>query len=338
MGANRYITWRLYKLNLLRRTLMSGLKELNQAKKHKSINKSTWRMWLDLMGCHFRYDANLLDYISFEYYRLPHAERDSFLTTYRGVLYSLKVNDQQSANTFHDKPKFNSSFSQFVSRQWIDTRVCSKAQIEEFIALNGSVIAKPFNGTEGYGIFIVHHETAAEREQLLSNIDSGQHYILEELLRNHPDIAKLNPHALNTLRIVTITDKDKNVHLLCTVIRIGGSGSIIDNLSQGGIVCPIDAQTGKICQHGIDLWGKKFTHHPESHIELSNYQIPLWQQVINTVKEAATKTDGVRYVGWDIAVTSDGRVEIIEANPSPGVQLLQSDGKGRWNTIKRISI
>lgn len=332
-----YIKWRLYRLNLLRRSLLHGIQDINQIKSLKCISKSTLKIWADLMLSHFRYDANLLDYISFGFYDLPHNQRDAFVTTYRGLQYSLAVNNQTKAQIFHDKPKFNETFSKFVYREWLDTRSSSLEQIDAFISRNKRVIAKPFNGTEGNGIFIVDDNSSQDKTKIFDLINNGHHHVLEEVVKNHPAINALNPHALNTLRIVTILDEKNKVHILCTVLRIGVSGSIIDNLSQGGIVCPIDATAGTICKNGIDLWGKEYTCHPESKISLLGYQIPLWEEVLNVINQAASIVQEVKYVGWDIAITDKDSIEIIEANPNPGVQLLQSDGVGRWQRFKDIN-
>lgn len=335
--SSLYVKWRLYRLNLLRRSLLHGIHDINHIKFHKSIDKSTWKIWLDLMICHFRYDANLLDYISFGFYSLPHYTRNTFVTTYRGLLYSLAVNHQAKAQIFHDKPKFNEVFSRFIYREWLDTRSSSSEQIEVFISRKGRVIAKPFNGTEGNGIFIIDNNTPQDKTKFFDLLNKGQHFVLEEIVKNHPAINKLNPHALNTLRIVTILDKNNKVHILCTVLRIGVSGSIIDNLSQGGIVCPIDVSSGTICKNGIDLWGKEYKLHPESFISLLGYQLPHWNEVLDVINQAATTVQDVKYVGWDIAITDKDTVEIIEANPNPGVQLLQSDGVGRWQRFQDIN-
>lgn len=335
--SNIYIKWRLYRLNLFRRSLLHGIHDINQIKLHKRIDESTWKIWVDLMLCHFRYDANLLDYISFGFYKLPHIKRNTFVTTYRGLLYSLAVNHQAKAQIFHDKPKFNDTFIKYVSREWLDTRSSTLEQIDVFISRNKRVIAKPFNGTEGNGIFIIDNKSSQDKTKIFDLINNGHHYILEEIVKNHPAINVLNPHALNTLRIVTILDEKNKVHILCTVLRIGVSGSIIDNLSQGGIVCPIDVASGTICKNGIDLWGKEYTCHPESKVTLLGYQIPHWKEVLHVINQAASTVQEVKYVGWDIAVTDKDRIEIIEANPNPGVQLLQSDGDGRWQMFKDIN-
>ena len=49
--------------------------------------------------------------------------------------------------------------------------------------------------------------------------------------------------------------------------------------------------------------------------------------------ELALKLPGVRYVGWDIAITIDG-IEVIEGNRFPSATLIQSNDIGLYDVVK----
>lgn len=65
-------------------------------------------------------------------------------------------------------------------------------------------------------------------------------YVQEKLLQ-HETMSALNESSLNTLRLYTYRDPEKNVHFMdeCAIIRIGGRGSIKDNVSAGGGFCAL---------------------------------------------------------------------------------------------------
>ncbi len=40
--------------------------------------------------------------------------------------------------------------------------------------------------------------------------------ILEELIIQHPDMARMNPAAVNTIRVITMLDRNAEVHIIET--------------------------------------------------------------------------------------------------------------------------
>ena len=54
------------------------------------------------------------------------------------------------------------------------------------------------------------------------------------------------------------------------------------------------------------------------------------------VCEIALLNPDVAYVGWDIALDSEGRLELIEGNYSADPDVLQkADQVGKWNKLKQ---
>ena len=121
----------------------------------------------------------------------------------------------------------------------------------------------------------------------------------------------------------------------------GRKGSIIDNAHAGGIVVPINKETGKMGNEGlqlIDNGGGVFYKHPDTGIIFDNIQIPHYIQV----KEIVTKASSlfkIPLLGWDVALTPNGPV-IIEANHN--FHLLLSDrmekGLKRTPSFKKLSL
>ena len=67
--------------------------------------------------------------------------------------------------------------------------------------------------------------------------------IIEEVIRQHPEISAIYPHSVNTYRIVTVL-RDGTAHVAYSFIRIGNGGQFVDNINAGGMAAPIDPETG----------------------------------------------------------------------------------------------
>ena len=145
----------------------------------------------------------------------------------------------------------------------------------------------------------------------------------------HHAIAEVNPSSVNTVRIVTVLDKDRVPRVLGAALRCGGPGSVADNLHSGGVAYPIDLETGKIFSLGRDNESEKsYDTHPSSGKYMIGMEIPHWDLLVREVCEAAKMSKNIIYLGWDIAITETG-VDFIEANFGHGVDTIQYDNVGK---------
>ena len=88
---------------------------------------------------------------------------------------------------------------------------------------------------------------------------------------------------------------------------------IVDNAGSGGIISNVDSNTGLIYTDGFDENGKSYKCHPDSGLNFKGWQIPLWKELIETVKSVHMAMSDHIYVGWDFALTDNGWV-LIEGN------------------------
>ena len=97
---------------------------------------------------------------------------------------------------------------------------------------------------------------------------------------------------------------------------MGINGSIVDNLHSGGLCAGIDLKTGIVFTPAINSKLNKFLRHPDSGEKIIGLEIPYWDELINTVKEAALLLPELKYLGWDFAILGKS-VALIEANHNP---------------------
>lgn len=185
----------------------------------------------------------------------------------------------------------------------------------ESMALDlGKVICKPISMGCGGGIFIAETNCSADIEQCFQKIMSyGGDWIIEELIKQIPEMAQWNPTSVNTIRFTTFKDIE-GIHYHCPFMRTGRGGAVVDNGGRGGIYAVIDVDSGKIASNGMDELGLEYVNHPDSKIQYKGWQVPQWRELCLLAKEMhETIMAEHKYIGWDFALTDDGWV-VIEGN------------------------
>ena len=222
-------------------------------------------------------------------------------------------------------------------------KLSSREDLHEFLVKErpGSIVLKPHNTFGGYGIMVFHEidynhgiffrssngselefDALADKiEMMLAGESLLRGYILEEAVEQHPFMQEIYPHSVNTLRVITYLTKDNRPKIIGTRMRMGRNGTLVDNISQGGIHGSVDTATGKITG-GFSITNRKqseITEHPDTGVRFAGREIPFWLQVIDLCQKAASVTPFQRFVGWDIAIGKNGPI-LIEGN-SDGVEV-----------------
>jgi hypothetical protein len=159
--------------------------------------------------------------------------------------------------------------------------------------------------------------------------------IIEQVIVQHPEMARMNPFSVNTIRVITMLDHEGKVHIITTCVKFGGSAKCISNTLGGGYCCHVNTETGIIDGLGHDIHGNKVFHHPVSGVVIPGYQIPNWEGVYNYVCQLAMVMPEGRYIGWDVVILENG-YDVTEGNLHPGQDFQACDGIGRWNQIKAL--
>ncbi len=286
----------------------------------KKSGKSKIFIFFDMIWCGLRYGAGPNDYKVFEFYNLKHANRKTFIT--RGVNNALvrKFNDKKYWHLFDNKEDFNQLFAEFMHRDWLVNDTMTKEEFKEFLKGKKEIIYKPSQGTCGIGVekFSVTEADADGLYKLLSAKEKG---VIEEVVYNHHAIREVYPHAVNTVRVVTIL-KDGVCYPISAFWRIGMDGKSIDNLTTGGMAAKVDIETGTVPLPAADKNGIVYEKHPMTGKDIVGFTIPCWDKVLETVDKAARVVPQIAYVGWDVCVREND-ILLIEGNSFPGHDILQ---------------
>lgn len=217
--------------------------------------------------------------------------------------------------------------------------VLDAGEAAERLRARGQAIVKPYDKGKGTG---VHTISFREGEILIDERPAGPDELQEllmkqvncyysEIVPQHEYADRLYDKTVNTIRLITIRDpKTQKFKVFFAVQRVGREKTIpVDNGSQGGIVCKIDPETGRL-SHGRCLHDKiVYERHPNSGVRFEDVTVPDWEETKAEFVCLAEKLPYLHFVAWDIVKLPDGTNCVIEANASSGVNIIQLWGGQR---------
>ena len=202
------------------------------------------------------------------------------------------------------------------------------------------VFVKPLRGAEAKGVRSLRRAESGYRmdgnpaslEEIRNWVEGfNKPLLFERAVAQHEFQAAINPHATNTLRVLTMPDlaSDEEPFIVAAAHRFGTERSgHVDNWVKGGLSAAIDVESGSLSQaaqlpdeNTLD-W---FTHHPDTGTQIEGAQVPFWEETKELILDAARRLSFMEYIGWDIIISPTGPV-ILEANINSGMNVLQVHG------------
>lgn len=173
------------------------------------------------------------------------------------------------------------------------------------------VVEQPSNGALDVRAILASYRTSTTLPE----------FIVEDRVRQSGQLADFNPDSLNTLRLWVLADNEGKASVLGGYLGVGRTGSVIDNLPDDGLICPVDVESG-ILSPAITRVGPhrdELEAHPDHGAPLSGEQIEQWQTIRDFACEVLAKLPYTRFAALDIAVTPGGPV-LVGANGAPDMQ------------------
>lgn len=278
--------------------------------------KSKTSIISDIISSTLKYNISILEYFQFRFYKLTDAERKKYAGTGYMYEYQLRMNPKDKREILDDKRLFYKKYSKHVLHitASLEDLKSNSSLAEKLLSKNsGKVVLKVSDGKCGAQVIIINSSEHTPNS-LLALMEKEGYDLAEEYIIQHPDIMKLSPSAVNTVRIFTQLNEKDEVELLGCRLRIS-INSHVDNLAAGNIAAPIDDETGIISGPGIysDITKTPESVHPVTGVKITGFQIPFWKETIALVKNAAKEHPENRSIGWDVVITEQGP-GLIEGN------------------------
>ena len=221
-----------------------------------------------------------------------------------------------------------------------------------------TLVLKPILGQNGVGIQFFSPD---QLESICA--DKNLHreaFLIEEAIEQHPELNAINPHSVNSIRLITFLSPDGTVDVLSGMLKASASTIPIDNFSLGGIGVGIDLTTGRLRSDGYVKFyspdavidnrqttdpdtiqeilneiktmtskhpGRVFKRHPLTDFKFEGFQLPYWNEVLDTAIKAQMVFSHGKANAIDIAITPTGPV-ILEGNESWGTTGIQAANGG----------
>lgn len=316
-------------------TFLKGFREFGEQAQivSSTYGGSKFHWIVSMVWCLMRYGARPMDYVRFEFHRKSARERNRYLTLYR---YKKLLNRFGYYNeTTRGKIAEYKTFSDFIRRPWmIADKDTAPQLVKDFITKHGVVFAKPNMGDQGKGVMKIKADDSKAIEELLVECKHGT-YVVEDAIKQDPDIEAINPSSVNTVRVTTLTDKQGCPQIISVILRAGAPGSHVDNWGAGGVGYNFNLETGICDQFGKDKKNRKYIYHPGSNKQMLGYKLPHFEEIKDYVTKLGKLVPNVRYIGWDVAITTDG-FDLVEMNCPAGHDMFQSFDNPVYERMKEI--
>lgn len=195
------------------------------------------------------------------------------------------------------------------------------------------VIIKPSRESEGKGVKLINVKDGITDFEGKSIDQVFKYYkkdfLIQECIKQHAGMAALNPSSVNTIRILSYRS-GMDVLIIYSVVRIGRSGSVVDNQCAGGISTTI-SEDGYLGGNAFGGFFKDNITKTDSGVVLDGYKLPSFDKAVEMIKRLHLKLPYFNIVGWDVAIQENGDPVLIEFNTNPGLsQSAFRSGMGKY--------
>ncbi len=285
--------------------------------KEASHQHGRWTPWIVvdmLWQAGFR-NVGFQDYIDYDFAILRSSERATYMTHPVSNQLSQKYDDPDHRGLFQDKIEFNRVFSEHLHRDWMIVDEGNADDVRAFTESHGTIVTKEPVGQAGTGVHRYHAADIDDWDAFHRGLLTRGELLIEEVIVQHADLAAVCPGTVNTTRVTAFFDGEKT-HILAVAQKFG-RGAVSDQMTYGGFYTMLD-DSGRALGKGYDSHENIHEFHPESGVRISDFQLPLMDEVVAFVDRVARVVPQVQYVGWDIVVTPTGPV-LVEGNWAAGV-------------------
>lgn len=188
-------------------------------------------------------------------------------------------------------------------------------------SLNEDIVGKPSSGSCG-GSNVRCFKRNSENQYVAKDIPltldwielNFDAYVLQERVCQDKATASFNPKSLNTCRMMTFRRPwSGEVSVIATMLRMGCTDEIVDNLAAGGVSVDVDAN-GKLAPFAVNKYFEKVTHHPASGIMFDGFKVPYYDAMAQVVCEVASRIPSYNLLSFDVVAREDGTPCVIEIN------------------------
>lgn len=200
-----------------------------------------------------------------------------------------------------------------------DLNFLSREEAKSILLKRNEFVIKPSIGTEqGEGVRKVVVANSTNLDKIFD--DEGGDFIAQEVVSQAEEIKRLNPSSLNCFRVTTMYFN--GYFGFSTALKVGKKGSFRDNWNSAYWIDV--SPEGK-----LKKWGYDYNLNPveksDTGVVFEDLQMPKYKAMIDHLEKMHRKLfPNCGVVGWDVTITEDYKICVIETNLwDPGTNIEQ---------------
>ena len=300
------------------------IKIIKQSVKSHLLNESDDEIekmfWLSIYY-YWVYGCTVDEFFYYRLYEKNYAEIKEYVLAHERVLYLQQLNREEDAYLLNNKYETYKLFKDYFLRDVVLIKTEDDlSSFLDFSKKHPEFVVKPVDSGCGHGVHKGSVVNLSDKEiveyfhSLL--VEAGQNsnkygrnsqkaLLLEEIIKQADELSIIHPASVNGIRIVTLRI-DNVVKIYQAWWKIGSGGQFVTSAVYGTMDAGIDIDTGVVDTPGVTEKLEIREYHPDTGIRIVGYQIPKWNELIQTVKRMAERLSTISYVGWDMVLTKKG--------------------------------
>ena len=268
------------------------------------------------------------EFFAYKLYELDPSVAETIIFSGQMKKLRKKYNrDRVVTRIMNHKELTNKFLEKYIPRKWCVNRDITFEEFKSLFDGEIGVVYKPNYGFQARGVQVMYFN--GDMEGVYNQIMSYSRGVVEEIIKQHPDMKVLSPESVNCMRIVSVSSRTGAVlpdgrtkDIAYVSLKIGRNGNIVDNVIAGGMVAGVDVETGIVVTNAVNHDLEVIEYHPDTGTKIKGFQIPYFKEAIDLVYTVIEEQQLSGTIGWDMAIGENGP-EIVEPNYGPGVSLLQ---------------
>lgn len=270
-------------------------------------------------------DLKEMDTIWARVYKKEHGFSPYFVGLYQSCVLREILNPKVQLHAFDNKAMCDVYFPEIHFAQPYVRRIAgvyfdlnmnpisSKEAVELIKSKNEYIIKPALDTMQGKGvakIVLFGSDQDREKQILQSFSEQRKDFIVQEVLKQHPDVERLNPTSINCCRVTTIFINGKFDY--STILKIGKKGAFRDNWNSSYLVGV--SKDGVLNDVGYDDSLNK-VYNTDNGIKIGGIKLPKFDEMIATVEHLHKKYfPNCGMIGWDVIVDNLNEIRFIEMN------------------------
>lgn len=200
-----------------------------------------------------------------------------------------------------------------VSGTWVDsagTLRTRRAIRDRVFKETPRVYAKSDFKERGTGVHIL----GADEFDDFFDARPHEDFVIQKPLSQHPTLRQTSPDALATLRVITVKRQGMTPSVRAAYLRMGRRGTPFTSADQEQIKVAVATDAGALNAWGANQSWHPYTNHPDTGVRFADVTIPKYQEAVAICEKLHLRVPQFGYIGWDVAITEDSDIQILEWN------------------------